>query len=134
MHISYDQAQKMLLVAVDKANSIKVPMSIAIVDSGGHLITFTRLDNAAIGTIDFAIRKARTAAYFGVNSEIMGQIVESAGASGYGMQNSNGGLLTVGGGVVLKNKDGKVAGAIGASGGMVEQDISVAQAGAHTFQ
>ncbi|MGA7370861.1 MAG: heme-binding protein [Nitrososphaeraceae archaeon] len=43
MDISYDQAQKMLLAAVDNANSIKVPMCIAIVDGGGHLIAFTRL-------------------------------------------------------------------------------------------
>lgn len=134
MDISLDQAQKMLGAAINKANNIKVPLCIAIVDRGGHLIAFNRLDDAVIGTIDFAIRKAKTAVFFGVNTEIMGQVVESAGASGYGLQSSNGGVLTIGGGVVVKNKDGKIVGAIGVSGGMVEQDMSVAQAGAQIFQ
>jgi uncharacterized protein GlcG (DUF336 family) len=134
MDISLDQAQKMLGAAINKADNIKVPLCIAIVDRGGHLIAFNRLDDAVIGTIDFAIRKAKTAAFFGVNTEIMGQVVESAGASGYGLQSSNGGVLTIGGGVVVKNKDGKIVGAIGVSGGMVEQDMSVAQAGAQIFQ
>lgn len=134
MDISLDQAQKMLGAAINKANNIKVPLCIAIVDRGGHLIAFNRLDDAVIGTIDFAIRKAKTAAFFGVNTEIMGQVVQSAGASGYGLQSSNGGVLTIGGGVVVKNKDGKIVGAIGVSGGMVEQDMSVAQAGAQIFQ
>ncbi len=134
MDISLDQAQKMLGAAINKADNIKVPLCIAIVDRGGHLIAFNRLDDAVIGTIDFAIRKAKTAAFFGVNTEIMGQVVESAGASGYGLQSSNGGVLTIGGGVAVKNKDGKIVGAIGVSGGMVEQDMSVAQAGAQIFQ
>jgi uncharacterized protein GlcG (DUF336 family) len=90
MEISYDQVQKMMKAAINKADSIKVPLCIAIVDRGGHLITFSRLDNAVIGTIDFAIRKAKTAAFFGVNSEIVSKVVESAGASGYGLQSSNG--------------------------------------------
>ncbi len=124
----------MLGAAINKADNIKVPLCIAIVDRGGHLIAFNRLDDAVIGTIDFAIRKAKTAAFFGVNTEIMGQVVESAGASGYGLQSSNGGVLTIGGGVAVKNKDGKIVGAIGVSGGMVEQDMSVAQAGAQIFQ
>lgn len=134
MDISFDQAQRMLGAAINKADNIKVPLCIAIVDRGGHLIAFNRLDDAVIGTIDFAIRKAKTAVFFGVNTEIMGQVVQSAGASGYGLQSSNGGVLTIGGGVVVKNKDGKIVGAIGVSGGMVEQDMSVAQAGAQIFQ
>lgn len=134
MDISLDQAQKMLGAAINKADNIKVPLCIAIVDRGGHLIAFNRLDDAVIGAIDFAIRKAKTAVFFGVNTEIMDQVVESAGASGYGLQSSNGGVLTIGGGVVVKDKDGKIVGAIGVSGGMVEQDMSVAQAGAQIFQ
>lgn len=134
MDISFDKAQKMLVAAINKADSMKLPLCIAIVDRGGHLIVFNRLDDAVIGTIDFAIRKAKTAAFFGVNTEIMGQVVESAGGSGYGLQSSNGGVLTIGGGVVVKDKDGRIVGAIGVSGGMVEQDISVAHAGAQIFQ
>ncbi|MBO9728483.1 MAG: heme-binding protein [Chitinophaga sp.] len=129
MSISYIEAAKALNASIEKAKTLKIPVSIAVVDIGGHMISFARLDSV-YGVIDFAIKKARTAAMFGVDSDIMGSIITGTNMNGYGMINSNDGLLTIAGGVVLKNKDGVVIGAIGSSGGTPEQDKEIANAGA----
>lgn len=129
MNLTYSVAAKALDAAIKKANSLHIPVSIALVDNGGHLVSFGRLDSV-YGVIDFAIKKARTAAMFGVDSDVMGTIIAGAEMHGYGMINANGGLLTIAGGVVLKNKDGHIIGAIASSGGSPEQDQEIAMAGA----
>lgn len=129
MELSYDLAEKALQAAIQKAKSLSIPVSIAVVDTGGHLICFARLDSV-FGVIDFAVKKAKTAVMFGVDSDIMGSIIAGADIHGYGMLNSNEGLLTIAGGVVIKDKEGKVIGAIGSSGGTPEQDKEIAKAGA----
>ncbi|WP_336961988.1 heme-binding protein [Chryseobacterium contaminans] len=129
MELSYDLAEKALQAAIQKAKSSNIPVSIAVVDTGGHLVSFARLDSV-FGVIDFAIKKARTAVMFGVNSDIMGSIIAGADIHGYGMLNSNEGLLTIAGGVIIKDKEGTIIGAIGSSGGTPEQDKEIAMAGA----
>ncbi|PTT00066.1 protein glcG [Pedobacter sp. HMWF019] len=128
MNISYNEAAKALNAAIEKAKSLNLPVSIAVVDAGGHLLAFARLDSV-FGVIDFAVKKARTAVMFGVDSDVMGSITAASGVHGYGMINSNEGLLTIAGGVVIKNKDGNVIGAIASSGGTPEQDKAIAEAG-----
>lgn len=129
MELRYDLAEKALQAAIQKAKSLNIPVSIAVVDTGGHLVSFARLDSV-FGVIDFATKKAKTAAMFGVDSDIMGSIIAGADIHGYGMLNSNEGLLTIAGGVIIKDKEGKVIGAIGSSGGTPEQDKEIATAGA----
>ncbi|HWW42138.1 heme-binding protein [Pedobacter sp.] len=129
MNIGYTDAVKALNVAIEKATELNVPVSISVVDTGGHLVSFARLDSV-YGVIDFAIKKARTAIMFGVDSDVMGTIITGADIHGYGMINSNMGLLTIGGGVVIRNKDGNIIGAIASSGGSPEQDKAIANAGA----
>lgn len=132
MNINYSQATKALEAAKEKANQLNIPVSLAIVDTGGHLVSFARLDSV-YGVIDFALKKARTAAMFGLDSDVMGTILADAGIHGYGMLNANQGLLTIAGGVALKNKDGILIGAIASSGGTPEQDKEIATAGAATI-
>ena len=129
MSITYKQAAKALQAATEKANSINIPVSIAVVDTGGHLVAFARLDSV-YGVIDFAVKKAKTAVMFGVDSDVMGTIIAGAEIHGYGMLNSNKGLLTLAGGVVIKDAEGKIIGAIASSGGTPEQDKEIAGAGA----
>ena len=129
MELSYELAEKALQAAIQKARSLNIPVSIAIVDQGGHLMAFARLDSV-YGVIEFAMKKAQTAVMFGIDSDIMGQIISGADIHGYGMLNSNGGLLTIAGGVVIKSPDGKVIGGIASSGGSPEQDKEIATAGA----
>lgn len=132
MELSYETAEKALQTAREKALSLNIPVTIAVVDMGGHLIALARLDSV-YGVIDFAVKKARTAAMFGVNTEMMGSIISETGIHGYGMLNSNEGLLTIAGGVVLQNAEGKIIGAIGSSGGSPEQDKEIAEAGAQAI-
>ena len=132
MNITYNQAEKVLNAATQRARALNIPVSIAVVDTGGHMVAFARLDSA-YGVIDFAIKKARTVVMFGVDSDVMGAIIAGAGLHSYGMINSNGGLLTIAGGVTIKNKDGNTIGAIGSSGGTPEQDKEIAGAGAAVF-
>ncbi|MDQ1097660.1 MULTISPECIES: GlcG/HbpS family heme-binding protein [Chryseobacterium] len=128
MNISYKEATKALNASIEKAKALNIPVSIAVVDTGGHLVAFARLDSV-FGVIEFAVKKAKTAVMFGVDSDIMGTIVSGADIHGYGMLNSNDGLLTIAGGVVIKNKEGNILGAIASSGGSPEQDKEIASAG-----
>ncbi|QJB31900.1 heme-binding protein [Chitinophaga oryzae] len=130
MNITYDQAARALSAAIAKAKELNIPVSVAVVDAGGHPVAFGRW-NSVYGVADFAVKKAKTAAMFGVDSDVMGNIIAGAGLNGYGMINANGGLLTIAGGVTIKDKNGNVIGAIASSGGTPEQDKEIAMAGAH---
>jgi uncharacterized protein GlcG (DUF336 family) len=129
MSITLEQAEKLSEAAKVKAKAINVPMNIAIVDEGANLVSFHRMDNAWLGSIDIAIKKAKTARFFDMNSGEIGKLSQPGGPL-YNIEHSNGGLITFPGGVVLKDGSGKIVGAIGVSGGSVEQDHEVASAGA----
>lgn len=128
MNITYNEASQILNASIEKAKAMGIPVSLAVVDTGGHLVAFARLESA-FGVVDFAIKKARTAVMFGVDSDVMGTIISGAEIHAYGMINSNEGLLTIAGGVVIKNKEGNIIGAIGSSGGTVDQDKEIAGSG-----
>ncbi|MCE4064611.1 heme-binding protein [Chryseobacterium gleum] len=132
MEMNYELAEKALNAAKERALFMNIPVSIAVMDAGGHLVALARLDSVC-GVMDFAVKKAKTAVMFGVNSEVMGGIISETGIHGYGMLNSNEGLLTIAGGVVIKNTSGKIIGAIGSSGGTPEQDKEIAEAGAQAI-
>ena len=129
MNITYNEATKALQASIEKAKAFNIPVSLAVVDTGGHLVAFARLDSV-YGVIDFAIKKARTAVMFGIDSDIMGTIISGADVHGYGMLNSNEGLLTIAGGVVIRNQEGNIIGAIASSGGTTDQDKEIAGTGA----
>jgi uncharacterized protein GlcG (DUF336 family) len=132
MSLTLDQAEKLSEAAKAKAKAIGVPMNIAIVDEGANLVSFHRMDNAWLGSIDISIKKAKTARFFDMNTGEIGKLSQPGGPL-YNIEHSNGGLITFPGGVVLKEKNGKVIGAIGVSGGSVEQDHEVAAAGANAL-
>lgn len=131
--ISLEQVEKALGAALKKAQDIKVAMNIAVVDAGANIKGFLRMDTAWIGSIDIAIRKAKTARYFDMSSEDLGKMSQP-GKPLYGIEVSNGGLIIFGGGIPIKDVNGNVIGAIGVSGGLVDQDIEVAQAGADALK
>ena len=87
------------------------------------------MDEAWLGSIDIAIKKAKTARFFDMPTGEIGKLSQPGGSL-YNIEHSNGGLITFPGGVPLKNKEGVVIGAIGVSGSIVENDNLVAQAGA----
>ena len=104
-------------------------MDIAVVDAGANLNAFARMDGAWLGSIDIAIKKARTARLFNVPTGALGELSQPGGPL-YQIEVSNGGLITFPGGVPLMSDDGSVIGAIGVSGSTVEDDHAVATAGA----
>ncbi|MFD4192411.1 GlcG/HbpS family heme-binding protein [Amycolatopsis thermoflava] len=120
-------AQSVLEAALAKAEEIGQPMNVAVVDDGGHLIAFARQDGAILGSIDIAIRKARTAALLKMTTAQLGEAA-APGAPLYGIEVTNGGLVIFGGGIPLV-RGREVVGAIGVSAGSVEQDTEVAEAG-----
>jgi uncharacterized protein GlcG (DUF336 family) len=128
MSITLSQAEKISEAAKAKAQEIGVAMNITIVDEGANLVSFHRMDNAWLGSIDISMKKARTARYFDMNSGEIGKLSQPGGPL-YNIEHSNGGLISFPGGVLLKDGD-KIVGAIGVSGGSVDQDHEVASAGA----
>lgn len=129
MGVTLELAEKLSEAAKAKAKEIGVPMNIAIVDEGANLVSFHRMDNAWLGSIDISIRKAKTARYFDMNSGEIGKLSQPGGPL-YNIEHSNGGLISFPGGVLLKDAQGKIIGAVGVSGGSVDQDHEVASAAA----
>ena len=78
MHVSYELAQQIVDKAVEKSKQMGVKMCIAILDSGGNLKSFTRMDDARVGSIDIAIKKAKTACHFAMPSGAIGVSGDSA--------------------------------------------------------
>jgi uncharacterized protein GlcG (DUF336 family) len=133
LNISTQAAELVIKGSVEKAAQIGVPMNVAILDGAGHLKAFVRMDGALLGSIDIALRKAKSAVLFGLNSEQLFEYCKPGGTS-FGLENTNGGLIVFAGGIPLRNKNAEVIGAVGVSGGSVQQDYSVAEAGATAFR
>jgi uncharacterized protein GlcG (DUF336 family) len=130
--ITLEQARGVVDAAAAKADEIGVPMNIAVVDAGNNLTAFARQDGAWLGSIDIAQGKAYTARAFDMTTAELGAEAQP-GKSLYGIEASNDGKLVVfGGGIPLKDGE-EVVGAIGVSGGTVDQDEEVAGAGAQAF-
>ena len=130
--LSLDQANAAIEAAIKKAEEIGTKMDIALVDVGANLKAFARMDGAWLGSIDISIKKASTARWFDMNTGDLGGLSQPGGAL-YNIEHSNDGLITFPGGVPIKDGD-TVIGAIGVSGSTVENDHTVAAAGAAAVQ
>jgi glc operon protein GlcG len=133
LKLTFDGAQKMLAAGIAKAHAMGQPQCITIVDDGGHLLAFARMDGARVLSIDSSRKKAMTAAS---NRVPTGGIaaeneLKLAIATEGKMTNLMGGLPIV--------VDGHVIGGIGVGSGTGEQDLEVSKAaiaalpGAKTF-
>jgi uncharacterized protein GlcG (DUF336 family) len=131
--LSLAQAQVVLEAALAAADEQGTLMDIAVVDAGGNLKAFARMDGALLGSIDIAFAKAKTAALFGMNSEAVGEFCKPGGPSP-GLELTNGTLVVFAGGVPIRDRDGGIIGSVGVSGGAVEQDLVVARAAASAAQ
>ncbi|ACU76572.1 protein of unknown function DUF336 [Catenulispora acidiphila DSM 44928] len=125
--LNLETTARIVAAGREAATGIGVAMSIAIVDPAGNLVEFQRMDGAWLGSVDIAQRKARTSALFPMPSSVLGEMSQPGGPI-YGIETSNGGLVSFGGGFPLAAADGTVIGAVGVSGGLVEQDVAVAEA------
>ena len=129
MQIIDQQAAAIIAAGRTKASEMGVPVNIAILDAGANLKAFTRMDGAVLGSIDIALKKARTSVLFECSSEDVWEYCKP-GAPAPGLELSNGGLAPFAGGIPLKSEAGEIIGAVGVSGGSVEQDLAIARTAA----
>lgn len=130
--MTLEQARKVIAAAEKKASAIGQPMNIAVVDEGGNLTAFVRMDGAWLGSIDIAINKAFTSRAFDISTKELSKLSQP-GDDFFGIHVSNHGRVMIfAGGVPLK-QGSRVVGAIGVSGGTGKQDQEVAEAGADAF-
>ncbi len=135
MHIqslTLSDARRLIAAGEKMAAELGIPYNIAVVDAGGALISHVRMDGAWIGSIDISINKAFTARAFDMSTDDLSLSAQS-GQSLFGINSTNGSRVVIfGGGIPIKS-DGKVIGAVGASGGSVVNDLRVASAAAQAF-
>jgi uncharacterized protein GlcG (DUF336 family) len=126
--LTSEDAQFALKACRRKALEIGAPMDIAVVDDGGNLLAFERMDGALVGCIQIAIDKAYTSAVLGISTAEEGKMAQPGGPE-YGINSLCGGRIAIlGGGIPIKYNN-TIIGAIGCSSGTVDQDITVANAG-----
>ena len=130
--LTLEAAERILAAAKKKAADLGTRMDIAVLDAGGNLKAFVRMDGAWLGSIDISIRKARTARWFDMNTGEIGKLSQPGGPL-FGIEHRNGGLITFPGGVPLKDSEGNVLGGVGVSGSTVENDHAVAVAAAEAL-
>src|SRR6202049_2832221 len=124
--ISSELAQKMVDAAVAKARELGVSENVAILDDGGNLKAFRRMDGASIPTIEIAQNKAYTA-LFGVSSQDFFNSIQGDPSLLAGIP-TLARVAAWGGGVPIK-VDGEIVGAIGLSGApTVQNDVDCARA------
>ena len=128
MHLSLKDAQAIVALSCAHAENLGVPMNIAVVDAGGHLLAFARMDRSILGSIEIALKKAKTSVLFNNPSEALWEYCKPGGPAPT-TEDTNGGLIPYAGGVPIRAADGFLIGAIGVSGGMPAQDGEVAKAG-----
>jgi len=128
--ISLERAQSVIAAAVAEAKRHNWKMNVAVVDAGGNLVAFQRMDGAQLASIQISEHKARTAATFRRETKAFENGVQQ---SNFIYQLSLDGVIASRGGIPLV-EDGKLIGAIGCSGGAGSQDEVVAKAGAATFK
>ena len=127
--ISLDDARRVIGGAEKRAEEIGQPQNIAVVDSGGTLVTHVRMDGAWLGSVDISINKAWTARAFDSETRALKDDSQPGGPL-FGIHASNGGRVMIFAGGVPLTRDGHIVGAVGVSGGDDTQDQTVAEAGA----
>jgi uncharacterized protein GlcG (DUF336 family) len=132
MTLTLEQGQAILHAATAKAKEIGIAASVVVLDAAGHLKAFSRMDGAWLGSIDVAMKKAKTSVLFEIETQNVWEVCKP-GAQAHGLEQTNDGLVTFAGGIPLKAPGGQLLGAIGVSGGQVSQDFEIASAGSAVF-
>jgi uncharacterized protein GlcG (DUF336 family) len=132
LSLTLSEARSLIAAGEKKAHELGIPYNIAVVDAGGGLIAHVRMDGAWLGSVDISIHKAWTARAFDMSTEDLAKMSQS-GKPLFGINSTNHDKVVIfGGGSPVKVGD-TVVGAVGASGGTVDQDLKVAQAAVSAF-
>src|SRR5262249_34286707 len=121
--LTHATALRIAARAVEAASAIPCPMCIAIVDAGANLLHFERMDDALLASIEVSIRKARSAVLFKRPTKVFEEMLAGGRTAVLSLPD----VLPIEGGIPLLI-DGKLAGAVGVSGGTAQQDGQVAAA------
>ncbi|WP_270940029.1 GlcG/HbpS family heme-binding protein [Romboutsia lituseburensis] len=130
--LSLEIVKVMAKAAEEKALEINVPVVISAVDKGANLMLMHRMEDAFVTSIDISINKAFTSACLKQGTHEIVDAVQP-GASLYGLQLTNNARIVPFGGGLPIIVDGSVVGAVGVSGGTVEEDMLIAQAAVDAF-
>ena len=131
--VSLETAKEVIDACEQKAEEIDNPMVITVANSEGNLIAQHRMDDAWLASVDISKNKAFTAASLDMPTHELAEPSEP-GNSLYGLQNTNEGRMVIFGGGYPLERGGDIVGALGVSGGQVEQDMEVAEAGVDAFE
>lgn len=126
--ITTELAHQMIAAAERKAQEMGHPFVIAIVDESGVLKAFSRMDNAALLSVQVAQDKAYTAIGFGMATDQWHDFIKNDPPLAAGAPSGIERLIVFGGGYPI-TLDGQIVGGIGVSGGHYSQDMEVAKAG-----
>jgi len=128
--ISLDQARAMVAVAREKGREMGLkPLSVAVLDAGGHLLAFEREDGASPGRFEIARGKAYGAVMLGMPGSVQMARAEGQGYFMAAVNGAFGGKLVPVPGGVLVVRDGAVVGAVGVTGDTSDNDAAAAVAG-----
>ena len=129
--ISPENAKKVAAAAIAEARKNNWAMAVAVVDTGGYLVYFERMPDTQLGSVQISIEKAKSAALFRRPTKSF-QDTLAGGGDGLRMLGLTGAVPVAGGIPIIV--DGKLIGAVGASGGSSDQDNHTAEAGAASLK
>jgi uncharacterized protein GlcG (DUF336 family) len=126
--ITLASAEKAIEAGKSKAAQLGIAFTITIVDAGVHLVAVSRMDGAALASVESSQAKARTSVFFASATSDLAPAVQP-GAPMFGIETGfRDPVAFVGGGVPVTDVEGRVIGAIGVGGGYPNQDHEVAEA------
>ena len=131
--ISLDEATELIAAAEEAADEIDNPMVVAVTNAEGNLVAQHRMDGAWLASVSISRNKAYTSAALDMPTHELAEPSEP-GNSLYGLQTTDEGRIVIFGGGYPLERDGEIVGAVGVSGGAVEQDRAVAEAGVDRWE
>jgi uncharacterized protein GlcG (DUF336 family) len=132
MQITTSVSQAMVQAAMKRAESLGALVSVAVVDAGGNLVAFARMDGAEIAGPTLAVDKAYTAVSNRISTQEL-SVLAAPGGPLFGLHSNGGGRFVIFGGGIAVFEGSVVVGGIGVSGGAVDEDIACAEAGLAVF-
>ncbi len=126
--IGHEATLAVLEGASKKASELGIKVNVAVIDSGGNLTGFVRMPGSFLASIDVALRKAKSAASFGIPPEVLEQVLDQNAPRVREGILAHPSVTLIRGGLPIV-VDGKLLGGVGVSGGSEDQDVVCAKAG-----
>nr|WP_299853474.1 heme-binding protein [Sphingomonas bacterium] len=128
MGLTLEQAARVVDAALEHADALRLnPLTVAVLDAGGHLLAFKRQDGAGILRPEIAIGKAWGTLGMGLGGRALAKRSEMAPAFYTALVGASGGrVIPVPGGVLIRGSAGDIVGAVGISGDMPDKDEACA--------